>query len=882
MERAGEIVQSVFSGQWDLRQQRKVTEITKQIEGMQSTEGAGAQPQQHKFQEIPLQSDAGQAGSSGASGQQWGFPRQSKSSGSSGQPGSSGSSGQQRGSSGQAGSSGSSGQQWGFPGQSKSSGSSGQPGSSGSSGEQRGSMGQAGSSDSSGRGSSGQAGSSGSSGRGSSGQTGSSDSSGRGSSGQAGSSGSSCQAGNSGSSGRGSSGQAGSSGSSGQGSSGQAGSSGSSGRGSSGQAGSSGSSCQAGSSGSSGRGSSGQAGSSGSSGQAGSSGSSGRGSSGQAGSSGSSGRGSSGQAGSSGSSGQAGSSGSSGRGSSGQAGSSDSSGRGSSGQAGSSGSSGQAGSSGSSGRGSSGQAGSSDSSGRGSSGQAGSSGSSGRGSSGQAGSSSGQQQQQKIQDLPSPSQDNKGGELSRMNPYAGLVDCLRATWLTGKTRPMEYRKGQLEALNRFLEERRSDLLHALNQDMRRPHFEGDVAEVAFTRSEVNNALNNLCCWMKDENVSKNLATQLDCAFIRKDPYGVAVIIAPYNYPIHLLLVPLVGAIAAGNCVIVKPAELARHTERLLAEALPCYLDPETFAVVTGGTEEVTKLLENQFDYIFFTGSPRVGKIIMTAAAKHLTPLTLELGGKNPCYVDKCCNFQNAANRIVWGKFFNAGQTCIAPDYVICTIETQERLMPCLRQAIREFYGECPQDSPDFGRLIDDKHFRRLRAFLECGRVAIGGESDESDRYIAPTVLADVKEWEPIMQEEVFGPILPIFTVGDLDEAIHYINRKQRPLVAYAFSCDCKVVNRVLDCTSSGNFCGNDTIIYSTLVSLPFGGIGYSGLGKYHGKFSFDTFTHQRGCLLRCMGMEAINTIRYPPYTESKLQLLVSVLEVKRKGMCTLL
>nr|XP_034981929.1 aldehyde dehydrogenase family 3 member B1-like isoform X3 [Zootoca vivipara]XP_034981938.1 aldehyde dehydrogenase family 3 member B1-like isoform X4 [Zootoca vivipara] len=768
---AGEIVQSVFSGQWDLRQQRKVTEITKQIEGMQSTEGAGAQPQQHKFQEIPLQSDAGQAGSSGASGQQWGFPRQSKSSGSSGQPGSSGSSGQQRGSSGQAGSSGSSGQQWGFPGQSKSSGSSGQPGSSGSSGEQRGSMGQAGSSDSSGRGSSGQAGSSGSSGRGSSGQTGSSDSSGRGSSGQAGSSGSSCQAGNSGSSGRGSSGQAGSSGSSG---------------------------------------------------------------------------------------------------------------RGSSGQAGSSGSSGQAGSSGSSGRGSSGQAGSSGSSGRGSSGQAGSSGSSGRGSSGQAGSSSGQQQQQKIQDLPSPSQDNKGGELSRMNPYAGLVDCLRATWLTGKTRPMEYRKGQLEALNRFLEERRSDLLHALNQDMRRPHFEGDVAEVAFTRSEVNNALNNLCCWMKDENVSKNLATQLDCAFIRKDPYGVAVIIAPYNYPIHLLLVPLVGAIAAGNCVIVKPAELARHTERLLAEALPCYLDPETFAVVTGGTEEVTKLLENQFDYIFFTGSPRVGKIIMTAAAKHLTPLTLELGGKNPCYVDKCCNFQNAANRIVWGKFFNAGQTCIAPDYVICTIETQERLMPCLRQAIREFYGECPQDSPDFGRLIDDKHFRRLRAFLECGRVAIGGESDESDRYIAPTVLADVKEWEPIMQEEVFGPILPIFTVGDLDEAIHYINRKQRPLVAYAFSCDCKVVNRVLDCTSSGNFCGNDTIIYSTLVSLPFGGIGYSGLGKYHGKFSFDTFTHQRGCLLRCMGMEAINTIRYPPYTESKLQLLVSVLEVKRKGMCTLL
>ncbi|XP_042300012.1 aldehyde dehydrogenase family 3 member B1-like [Sceloporus undulatus] len=210
---------------------------------------------------------------------------------------------------------------------------------------------------------------------------------------------------------------------------------------------------------------------------------------------------------------------------------------------------------------------------------------------------------------------------------------------------------------------------------------------------------------------------------------------------------------------------------------------------------------------------------MTAAAQHLTPLTLELGGKNPCYVDKCCNFQNAANRIVWGKFLNAGQTCIAPDYVICTIETQERLMPCLRQAIREFYGCNPRESPDFGRLVNDKHFRRVRALMECGRVTMGGETDECDRYIAPTVLADVKEWEPVMQEEVFGPILPIFTVADLDEAIRFINCRERPLAAYAFSCDSKVVNRVLACTSSGGFCGNDTLMHTTLTSLPFGGIG---------------------------------------------------------------
>ncbi|XP_053143223.1 aldehyde dehydrogenase family 3 member B1 isoform X2 [Hemicordylus capensis] len=469
-----------------------------------------------------------------------------------------------------------------------------------------------------------------------------------------------------------------------------------------------------------------------------------------------------------------------------------------------------------------------------------------------------------------------------MNPYAGLVDCLRATWLTGKTRPVEYRREQLEALGRFLDERKQDIINALHQDLRKPPFETELSELSLTRNEVNCALNNLCCWMKDECVHKNLATKLDCAFIRKDPFGVVVIIATYNYPINLALIPLVGAIAAGNCVILKPSELSTCTERLLADTLPCYLDPDTFAVVTGSHEETGQLLKNKFDYIFFTGSPRVGKIIMAAAVEHLTPLTLELGGKNPCYVDKCCNFQNAANRIVWAKYFNAGQTCIAPDYVICTVETQERLMPCLRQAIREFYGCFPQDSADFGRLINDKHFRRVRALLDCGRLAIGGETDECDRYVAPTVLADVKPWEPVMQEEVFGPILPIVTVGDLDEAIAFINCRERPLSAYAFSCDCKVVNRFLDCTSSGGFCGNDCLMQTTLVSLPFGGIGNSGFGKYHGKFTFDTFSHHRGCLHRCMGLETINQLRYPPYTEHNLGLLLTSTEVKRKGMCTLL
>lgn len=244
-------------------------------------------------------------------------------------------------------------------------------------------------------------------------------------------------------------------------------------------------------------------------------------------------------------------------------------------------------------------------------------------------------------------------------------------------------------------------------------------------------------------------------------------------------------------------------------------------MVTGGVPETTRLLENKFDYIFFTGSPSVGRIVMTAAAKHLTPVTLELGGKNPCYVSDTCDVTNVARRVVWGRFFNAGQTCIAPDYLLCTLEMQEKLMPALREAITEFFGPNPRESPDFGRIVSDKQFQRLRALLGSGRVAIGGQTDEAERYIAPTVLADVLPSDPAMQEEVFGPILPIVVVANMDEAIDFINARPRPLAVYAFSCDSKIVNQVLERTSSGGFCGNDTLMHFTLTSLPFGGIGRS-------------------------------------------------------------
>ncbi|XP_040985064.1 aldehyde dehydrogenase family 3 member B1-like isoform X2 [Aquila chrysaetos chrysaetos] len=483
-----------------------------------------------------------------------------------------------------------------------------------------------------------------------------------------------------------------------------------------------------------------------------------------------------------------------------------------------------------------------------------------------------------------------------MSPHAELVSRLRAAWLSGKTRPMEYRVAQLEALGRFLDEKQQDILEATAADMRK-------------------------------------ATQLDSAFIRKDPYGVVLIIGPWNYPINLLLVPLIGAIAAGNCVVMKPSEITRNVERLVAETLPRYLDEvgvpsaaatslsrdtcpsvsptcsakprpppchpaparlwypaphllavsqDCFAVVTAGVEETTRLLENKFDYIFFTGSPSVGRIVMTAAAKHLTPVTLELGGKNPCYVSDSCNVQNVARRVAWGRFFNAGQTCVAPDYVLCSAEMQEKLLPALREAITEFYGPNPRESPDFGRIVGDRQFQRVQALLHSGHTAIGGQTDAEERYIAPTVLVEVQQNDPVMQEEIFGPILPILTVDSVDDAIAFINARERPLVLYVFSSRKEVVNRVLERTSSGGFCANDTIMHMTIPSLPFGGIGQSGLGSYHGRSSFETFSHQRSALLRGAGRETLNTPRYPPYAPHRLPLLRAATETKRRATCLLL
>ncbi|XP_043827189.1 aldehyde dehydrogenase family 3 member B1 isoform X1 [Dromiciops gliroides] len=469
-----------------------------------------------------------------------------------------------------------------------------------------------------------------------------------------------------------------------------------------------------------------------------------------------------------------------------------------------------------------------------------------------------------------------------MNPFTDTLQSLRDAFSSGRTRPAEFRVAQLEGLSRFLKENRDALLAALAQDLHKPPFESEISEISICQSEINLALNSLHSWMKDEHVPKNLATQLDTAFIRREPYGVVLIIAPWNYPLNLVLVPLIGAIAAGNCVMLKPSEMSKSVEKVISEVLPSYLDKNCFAVVLGGPQETSALLENKFDYIFFTGNPSVGRLVMAAASQYLTPITLELGGKNPCYVDDNCDPQNVANRVAWFRFFNAGQTCVAPDYVLCSRQTQEKLLPALQRAVTQFYGKDPQSSPDLGRIINDKHFQRLRGLLGSGQVAIGGQSDEQERYIAPTVLVDVKESDPVMQEEIFGPILPILNVQSMDEAIAFIRKREKPLALYTFSNNSEVVRQMLERTSSGGFCGNDGFMHLTLTTLPFGGVGNSGMGMYHGKFSFDTFSHQRSCLLRSSGLEKLNSLRYPPYAQRSLGLLLSTVEISRKGQCTLL
>ncbi|CAG5116346.1 unnamed protein product, partial [Candidula unifasciata] len=440
---------------------------------------------------------------------------------------------------------------------------------------------------------------------------------------------------------------------------------------------------------------------------------------------------------------------------------------------------------------------------------------------------------------------------------------LRSSFASGKTRTYEWRVAQLKALVRLLQENEAQIAAVLYKDLHKSRIEGDLSERALCLNDAIDCINNLREWMKSTKATKGSMFFMDNAYIIKEPLGVTLIIGAWNYPIHLVLLPLIGAIAAGNCAVIKPSELAEATATFLAETIPKYLDTDSFRVVTGGVAETTALLKERFDLMFFTGSSAVGKIVMKAAAENLIPVVLELGGKSPVYVDRSIDIDLVARRLAWGKFYNAGQTCLAPDYVLCSPEIQDSLITSLKKVIKDFFTENPKQSDSFGRIINERHYLRLQRLKKGSPIAIEGEDDETEKFISPTVLKDVKLTDPVMQEEIFGPILPIVTVQNHLEAIEIINSREKPLALYVFTTNKNMVQDFKDKTSSGGLLFNDTISHAAVSSLPFGGVGHSGIGAYHGRHSFDAFSHSKAVLEKSLALDQINDLRYPPYTDKK-------------------
>ncbi len=446
---------------------------------------------------------------------------------------------------------------------------------------------------------------------------------------------------------------------------------------------------------------------------------------------------------------------------------------------------------------------------------------------------------------------------------ARRVAALRKTFDSGATRSLEWRKRELRQLERLVVDNEAELLEALHADLGKCRFEGFTAEIGHLLGEIHYALKNLDRWAKPKKVKAPLTVQPAKARIYSEPLGVVLIIAPWNYPLQLALAPLIGAIAGGNAAVVKPSEVAPATSAAIAKLLPKYSDRDAIAVIEGGVPETTALLAERFDHIFYTGNGTVARIIMEAAAKHLTPVTLELGGKSPCIVDENVDMDVVARRITWGKFFNAGQTCIAPDYVLVHSRVKQEFLDAMRRTIEKFYGSDPQASSDYARVVNERHHDRLTKLLGSGKAAVGGKADRANRYLAPTVLTDVAADSPVMADEIFGPILPVLEVGSVDEAIKFVNERPKPLALYVFSKDADYAQRVIDSTSSGGACVNDCVSHFIPLDLPFGGVGPSGIGAYHGKASFDTFTHKKSVLDKGTALDP--SLRYPPYDDTKLK-----------------
>ncbi|KAL9254263.1 Aldehyde dehydrogenase family 3 member H1-like protein [Drosera capensis] len=462
-----------------------------------------------------------------------------------------------------------------------------------------------------------------------------------------------------------------------------------------------------------------------------------------------------------------------------------------------------------------------------------------------------------------------------------LVKELREQFDSGKTKSYAWRVSQLKAILKMVDEREDEIVEALRKDLSKPKAEASMNEIYLLKSSCQCALKGLKKWMKPKRVIPSILALPSSSEIVSEPLGVVLVISAWNYPFLLSIDPVIGAIAAGNAVVLKPSEVAPVSSKLLADLLPQYVDNSAIGVVEGGKHETTVLLEQKWDKIFYTGNSRIGRIVMSAAAKHLTPVALELGGKCPAVVDSNVDLQVAARRIVAGKWAcNNGQTCVDVDYVITTKNFAPKLIDALRVQLERFFGEDPLNSKDMSRIINLNHFTRLKKLLHeegvSSKIVLGGHADEEQLKMAPTILLDPPEDSLVMKEEIFGPLLPIVTVDTVDDSFGLILSKPKPLAAYLFTNDKKLKKKFVDTISAGGVAINDTLLHLTVSGLPFGGVGESGIGAYHGKFSFDAFSHKKAVLYRCFFADI--PIRYPPYSARKLSMFNAVTSLNLIGL----
>ncbi|AST92496.1 aldehyde dehydrogenase family protein [Sutcliffiella cohnii] len=439
--------------------------------------------------------------------------------------------------------------------------------------------------------------------------------------------------------------------------------------------------------------------------------------------------------------------------------------------------------------------------------------------------------------------------------YSSLVLKQKQFFLSGKTKEIDFRKAALQKLRGAIKNNEQQLIDALKADLNKSEFEAYTTEIGILLEEIRFTLKHLPSWVKPQKVKTPITHIGSTSYVYPEPYGVTLIISPWNYPFQLAVAPLIGAIAAGNCAIIKPSELTPKTSQLLSLIISSIFPREFVAVAEGDVETSQALLNENFDYIFFTGSVQVGKVIMEAAAKNLTPVTLELGGKSPCIVHEDANIKIAAKRIAWGKFMNAGQTCVAPDYLYVHKRIKEDFLLHFKKATEELYSENPLSNPNFTRIVSERHFNRLQSFLNNGTVTIGGNVNKEGLTIEPTVLTNISWDDPIMQDEIFGPILPVMEYEQLSDIIEGIHNHPNPLALYVFSENESIQKEVLNNISFGGGCINDTVYHLASPYLPFGGVGNSGIGSYHGKGSFNTFSHNKSVLKQTTKFDL--PFRYP-------------------------